>query len=183
MNRLKWFGAVVSALTVALGVTLAAAASDGCVAGTLGLRLSDGTVAHGDWIRVLLTTAPVTVPTADIPADLPFFVRKDRINDLHLNFFVNVRKRMTDPGFVAASTLTTEDGSFLFPAVPPGDYQVLVTFPAVIAGAKVAWQVPIRVDAGGQITVALNGANAALPIALESVASSEDGKDGAGIAH
>ena len=183
MNRFQWLGVFVSMLAMVLGLALAAAAADGRVAGTLGLRRSDGTVAHGDWIRVLLTTAPATVPTADIPADLPFFVRKDRINDLHLKFFVNVRKEMTDPGFVAASTLSTEDGTFLFPAVSPGDYQVVVTFPAVIAGAKVAWQVPIRVDADRRTTVALTGDNAALPIALESTGSAGGGGGQTGIAH
>lgn len=166
MIPLRWLVTILLWSMVLLVHGFVMADSTGTVTGSLGIRLGDDAVAHGDWIRVLLTTGEVAVPTGDIPSDLPAFVRKDRVNDLHLRFFVNVRKQMAKPGFVAATTLTTEDGRFRFPNVPPGRYQVLVTFPAVIAGAKVAWQVPIQVTEGTDVTVTLKRGNLALPIAV-----------------
>ena len=172
MTLLRWFVIVLLWAAVPLAGGFVSADPGATITGALGIGLEDGSMAHGDWIRVLLTTEAVAVPVEKIPSDLPFFVRKDRINDLHLRFFVNVQKRMGDPGFVAATTLTTEDGSFRFPGVPPGDYQILVTFPAVIAGAKVAWQVPVRVVGETAVTVTLNRDNMALPIAIKSLLSS-----------
>jgi hypothetical protein len=167
MGFFKRFVLILLTFTPLMAVDIAAADPGGMISGTLGIQLPDGTAAHGDWIRVLLTTGPVPVPTGHIPSGLPAIARKDRINDLHLNFFVNVRKQMADPGFVVASTLTTDDGHFRFTEVAPGDYQTLVTFPAVIAGAKVAWQVPVRVAENERVTLVLDRENLALPVHLK----------------
>ncbi|MBI9081944.1 MAG: carboxypeptidase regulatory-like domain-containing protein [Desulfobacterales bacterium] len=167
MNLLRWFVIVFLWATIPLAGGFAAADPGATISGVLGIELGDGSTAHGDWIRVLLTTEAVAVPMGDIPSDLPFFVRRDRINDLHLRFFVNVQKRMGNPGFVVATTLTTEDGSFRFTEVPPGNYHILVTFPAVIAGVKAAWQIPVRVAADPDVAVTLNSENVALPLAIK----------------
>ena len=167
MGFLKRLVFVLFTLTTPMAVGMAAADPGGTVTGTLGIQLADGTVSHGDWIRVLLTSAPAPVPIGRIPSGLPAIARRDRINDLHLKFFVNVRKQMADAGFAVASTLTTDDGRFRFTEVAAGDYHVLVTFPAMIAGAKVAWQVPVHVAENQAVTLVLDRDNLALPIHLK----------------
>ena len=63
-----------------------------------------------------------------------------------------------------ATTLTTEDGTFKFTGVPPGRYWVVVTFPSVIRGYKVAWQEPVVVAAGQTARVKLTDANLLFPL-------------------
>ena len=153
---------VISGLLAAAGPLYA---GGGTVEGQISLAQPDGTIAHGDWIRVMLVTEAFDVEPIRRRVDAQ--IREVgggrqgvRSNRLHLEFFKAVMSRISDNHrYVAASTLTTEDGSFKFADVAPGRYWVLVTFPSIINGYKVAWQAPAEVVANGKVSVMLSGEN------------------------
>ena len=138
-------------------------AQGGSIRGSLGLETKDGKVVHGDWIRVLLVTE-----RCEVKKNIKFFgmdeqKRMESIMDAHIDFFKKVREKMANPGYVAASTLTTSDGAFRFADVKAEQYYIVVTFPATINGCKVAWQVPAAVRAGKTTHIKLRNNNLALP--------------------
>lgn len=143
-------------------------AADGTVAGRISLALENGDTVHGDWIRVMLVTAAVDVErvrreVAAQAAAVPGARHGVLANRLQLEFYKAVTARLDQDGYVQATTLTTEDGTFKLPAVPPGRYWVVVTFPSVIRGHKVAWQVPATVAADRATEVPLTNANLLFP--------------------
>jgi len=154
-------------LAIGLGLVPAPVPADdgGMVTGTMGIRTEDGQVAHGDFVRVLLVTRETLglMPTDDLPES--GFERTGAINSLHSDFYIKIQQQLSDPDFVANSTLTMEDGSFLFRDVPAGAYFIVVTFPSTIDGSKVAWQVPVTVMSGEPVTtVALTEDNILFPV-------------------
>ena len=154
--------AVISGLLAAAGPLHA---GGGTVEGQISLAQPDGTIAHGDWIRVMLVTEAFDV--GPIRQQVDAQIREVgggrqgvRSNRLHLEFYKEVMARITDNArYVAASTLTTEDGSFKFADVPPSRYWVVITFPSIINGYKVAWQAPAEVVADATVAVMLSGEN------------------------
>ncbi len=140
-----------------------AIAADGMVAGTITLEMEDGHVQPGNWIRILLVTRAVEVPKMDTalqPGD-PGYI--DAVNVLHTGFYIQVQNLLSEKGYLLATTLTTDEGTFKIPAVAPGDYFVVVKFPGNIRGYKVAWQIPVKVESGETTTVNLNRSNLSLP--------------------
>ena len=140
-----------------------AIAADGMVAGTIAIEMEDGHVEPGNWIRILLVTSAVEVPTMDraMPPGDPDYV--DTVNSLHTGFYIQVQNHLAEKGYLFATTLTTDEGTFKVPAVAPGDYFVVVKFPDNIRGHKVAWQVPVKIESGETAIVNLNRSNLALP--------------------
>jgi len=154
---------ILTALSLLIFTWMPAIAADGMVAGTIALEMEDGHVEPGNWIRILLVTRAVEVPkmeTAVQPGD-PGYI--DAVNSLHSVFYIQIQNRLAEEGYLIASTLATDAGTFKISAVAPGDYFVLVKLPGNISGYKVAWQVPVRVTSGKTTTVNLNRSNLALP--------------------
>jgi hypothetical protein len=135
----------------------------GIVGGTVSLTMPDGMVRWGDWIRILLVRSQVEVPPLSGIEKMDLFRRMETIRNLHMTFFITVRKKMSDPAFVVQSTLTTPEGVFQFTDVPPGTYYLLVTFPAMVKDRKVAWQVPVTVVDDQTTRVELNDENLLMP--------------------
>jgi len=155
---------VLLALMIVLSSGSILPADDGTVTGTISLEI-DGRLEPGNWIRLLLVTDKVKMPetdTAHKPSHPAYF---DVISTLHSGFYIQVQNRLPEKGFLYASTLSTDEGTFKFPAVAPGDYFVVVTYPGMIRGYKVAWQLPVRVAAGKTSHLELNRSNLALPTA------------------
>ena len=152
-----------AALALLIFTCTAVVAADGTVTGTVTFEMEDGRVEPGNWIRILLVTRPVDIPKMDagIKPGAPGYV--EAINSLHTRFYIQIQNQLAAEGYLYASTLTTDEGSFKIPAVAPGDYIVLVKFPGNIRGYKVAWQIPIRVAPGETVSVDLNRSNLALP--------------------
>ena len=153
---------------ITMGLALAGApllAAAGVVSGTVTLDLADGRVEPGPWIRVLLVSRAVPVPQMDpvLAPDHPEYVYA--VNALHTAFYIQIQNRLSEEGYLLASTLTTDEGTFKIPAVAPGDYFVVVKYPGNIRGYKVAWQEPVRVSAGETAYLDLNRSNLALPTA------------------
>ncbi len=137
-------------------------AQEGSINGSLGLE-SKGKVVHGDWIRVLLVTEKFEVKKDTTIFGMDKHKRMESIMNAHIDFFKKVREKMENSGYVAASTLTTSDGAFKFADVKAGQYYLVVTFPAIINGCKVAWQVPAAVRTGETTKIKLRNSNLALP--------------------
>ena len=138
-------------------------AQGGIVRGSLGVETKDGKVIYGDWIRVLLVTEKFEVKKDTKTFGTDKYKRMESIMNAHIDFFKKVREKMENPGYVAASTLTTSNGDFRVADVKAGQYYIVVTFPATINGCKVAWQVPAAVRAGKTIHIKLRNNNLALP--------------------
>jgi hypothetical protein len=137
--------------------------ADGTITGTVTFEMEDGRVEPGNWIRILLVTSKVPVPETDaslVPGEPAFF---DAISYLHSDFYIQVQNRLAKKDFLYASTLSTDEGTFKIPAVAPGDYFIVVTYPGMIRGYKVAWQIPVRVLPGETTHIRLNRDNMALP--------------------
>ena len=147
-------------------------AASGGVEGRITLNLTGGRAVHGDWIRVLLVSEAVDAAAIEKDVDAQIDQvgggrQGVRTNRLHLEFYKQVMARVTGtPDYVTASTLTTEDGTFKFVGVAPGDYWVVITFPSIIEGHKVAWQVPVTVAADGGAILSLTEANLLFPLDL-----------------
>jgi len=135
----------------------------GVVNGTISLKLTDNQVVPAAWVRILLVQSPVTIPVLPGPEKMNPYQRMETIRDLHMKFFIAVRQTMSDPEFVIQSALTTPEGLFQFPGVLPGDYHLIVTFPAMVNDRKVAWQIPVTVMDDQSTQVELSDKNLLMP--------------------
>ena len=161
MKKLLWICVLMIGM-IFMPVALSFA-QGGSISGSLGLETKDGKVVHGDWIRVLLVTEKFEVKKDIKISGMDKHKRMESIMNAHIDFFKKVREKMENPGYVAASTLTTSDGAFRFADVKAEQYYIIVTFPAIINGYKVAWQVPAKVRAGKTAYIELRNKNLALP--------------------
>ena len=161
MKKLLWiYILTIGILFIPLALSFA---QGGSISGSLGLKTKDGKVVHGDWIRVLLVTEKLEVNKDTKIFGMDKHKRIEYIMNTHIDFFKKIREKMKNPGYVAASTLTTSDGTFRFADVKEGKYYIVVMFPAIINGCKVAWQVPAAVRAEKTTHIKLRNNNMALP--------------------
>jgi hypothetical protein len=128
-----------------------------CITDEAGLR------TYGESVSVFLTTRQIPVPRYPELDTLERHRRLDRINQMHLDFYKQFAAYRNNAGFLVAHTESSDTGNFAFLNVPPGDYYVVVAFPAMINGYKVAWQQPVTVTAGRPSHVVLGDYNLALP--------------------
>ena len=68
-----------------------------------------------------------------------------------------------DPDYLIDQTVTSETGNFAFLDAPAGTFYILIKFPAMIDGYKVAWQEPVTVDPQRIRFVTLKEENLVLP--------------------
>lgn len=131
--------------------------------GALWISDAAGKRAYGQYISVFLTREAIPVPQDPGLATMERHRRLDRINQMHLDYFKTFSAYRQRPGYLAAHTESSDSGNFAFLDLAPGDYYLVVTFPAMIGGYKVAWQQPITVRSGRPAFVTLNDGNLALP--------------------
>jgi hypothetical protein len=138
-------------------------AGAGTIEGIVKIIIRENQIAYGDWIRVLLLKEKATLPEYTDNSKLSKYERMDRIISAHMDFYKHVMEKVGDSDGLLASTLTRPDGTFKFADVSPGQYHVVITFPSMIKGYKVAWQVPVNLAAGETKRVILTNDNFALP--------------------
>ncbi|WP_319406204.1 carboxypeptidase-like regulatory domain-containing protein [uncultured Desulfosarcina sp.] len=131
--------------------------------GSLYLTDETGQRIYGEYVSIFLTSEKIPVPRYPGIDKLERHRRLDRINQMHLDFYKYFAQYRNKPGYLVANAESSDDGTFAFLNVPPGDYYVVVTFPAMIGGYKVAWQQPVTVAAGRIRHVTLDSHNLALP--------------------
>jgi hypothetical protein len=139
------------------------AADDAYITGRVSVRDAQGQAVYGNWVRVYLVREAIAPSTTPAPDPGNRMARREWINDIHMDFFIRFQEKMEKPEYLVDTKLTRDDGTFAFNPVPPGTYQVVVTFPTLIAGQKCAWQVPAKVAAGEHCTLKLDADNLALP--------------------
>ena len=154
---------VISICLVPFLLLSSQAHASGIISGTISLTMPDGQIRSAEWLRILLVRSHVEVPGLSGIEKMNLYQRMETIRNLHMTFFIAVRKKMSDPAFVVQSTLTTPEGVFQFPGVSPGTYYLLITFPAMIKDHKVAWQVPVTVIDDQTTRVKLNDGNLLMP--------------------
>lgn len=137
--------------------------ASGIIGGTISLTMPDGRIRPAEWIRILLVRSPVKVPALSGTEKMNPYQRMEAIRNLHMTFFLAVRKKMSEPAFVVQSALTTPEGVFQFPGVSPGTYYLVVAFPSMVKDHKVAWQVPVSVIDEQTTRVELNDGNLLMP--------------------
>jgi hypothetical protein len=137
--------------------------ASGIISGTISLTMPDGQIRSAEWLRILLVRSQVEVPDLSGVEKMNPYQRMETIRNLHMTFFIAAREKMSDPGFVVQSALTTQEGFFQFPGVSPGTYYLLVTFPAMVKDHKVAWQIPVTVIDDQTTRVELNDKNLLMP--------------------
>ncbi|HSO20533.1 MAG TPA: carboxypeptidase-like regulatory domain-containing protein [Desulfosarcina sp.] len=133
------------------------------IMGTLSIRDDNGRLVYGEYVTVFLTTQHIPVPRSSGLEAMERHRRLDRINQLHLDYYKQFARHRSQKGYLAAQAETSETGNFAFLNVPPGRYFIVVTFPAMVGGYKVAWQHPVSVTADRRPYVALNEDNLVLP--------------------
>ena len=133
------------------------------IEGVVKIILKDNSIVYGDWIRVLLVREKVTIPETKGLSKLKKLERVDKVISAHMTFYKNVRDKMSDAEYIVAATLTRPDGTFKFTEIVPGQYYVVVTFPSMIGGYKVAWQLSVKVHTGETTHIELSNENFSLP--------------------
>ena len=157
----RWFGLFICFLI--LISFQAVHAGEGTIEGVVKIFLKDNSIAYGDWIRVLLVRDKITLPETKGLSKLKKYARVDKVINAHMAFYKNVREKMSDAEYIVAITLTRPDGGFRFTEIASGQYYIVVTFPSMVAGYKVAWQLPAKVTPGETTLVELSNDNFALP--------------------
>jgi hypothetical protein len=131
--------------------------------GSVYLEMDDGIIERGEFLRIYLVTGEIDVASLGELDPEPTLAQIECINDAHMKVYHDFLERKTGPGYLVADTETSQAGEFLFTDLLPGDYLVLILFPAMINGYKVIWQVPVRVAPKGINHIVLHRKNMALP--------------------
>jgi hypothetical protein len=131
--------------------------------GHISLELDDGRVESGEFLRIYLVSRALPIGSLEDQAQAPPREKIERINDAHMKFYHQFIASKNEPGYLIKDTESTQAGAFLFTDIEAGGYTLLVTFPSMIAGYKVAWQIPVQVAAKGINHVVLDRGNLALP--------------------
>jgi hypothetical protein len=139
------------------------AQAGGWLLGDICLAEAPGKRTYGQYISVFLTQSAIAVPRDPALDTLERHRRLDRINQMHMDFFKTFSQYRSRPDYLIAHVESSDTGNFAFLDVPDGDYFVVVTFPAMIGGYKVAWQQPVTIRSGRPGYVSLNADNLALP--------------------
>jgi hypothetical protein len=133
------------------------------IVGSVCIQNDAGQNVYGERLAVFLVSLanPVTADHCD-KEDHPQR-RLDCINNCHLDFFKQFQRMQQEPGYLRGQTVTAETGSFAFLDAPVGSHYVLIKFPSMVDGYKVAWQEPVTVSPGRISVVTLNEDNLVLP--------------------
>jgi hypothetical protein len=155
--------AILAMVWIILSSAGGLAQAGGWLLGDVSLVDNTGKRTYGQYISVFLTRNAIAVPRDPALDTLERHRRLDRINQMHMDFFKTFSQYRSRPDYLIAHVESSDTGNFVFLDVPDGDYFVVVTFPAMIGGYKVAWQQPVTIQSGRPGYVSLNDDNLALP--------------------
>lgn len=131
--------------------------------GDLSITDDSGKRFYGQYISVFLTRQAIPVPHDEALPTMERHKRMECINQMHMTFFKTFSRHRFQSGYLVAHGESSDTGNFAFLDLAPGDYFVVVTFPTLIDGHKVAWQQPVTIRPGRTAYVSLNSENLVLP--------------------
>jgi hypothetical protein len=157
----KGLALLILSLTCFICITPAGAGQ--WVAGSVCIRNDIGQNIYGERLSVFLVSKenPASMDECLDETDPQRLL--DCINNSHLDFYKKFQQRQQETGYLIDQTDTSNTGNFVFFNVPVGSYFVLVQFPSMIDGYKVAWQVPVTVSPERSRFVSLTDDNLLLP--------------------
>lgn len=150
-------------------LTLAGAAGIGqafagqWIVGSVSIRNEAGQNVYGEYLAVFLVSEKSPVSAQKCSGETDHQRKVDCINNCHLDFYKHFQQKQQQAGYLIAQVVTSETGNFAFLDASGGTYYVLVKFPSMIDGYKVAWQEPVTVTPGRISVVTLNEGNLVLP--------------------
>ena len=150
-------------MTIAGFTGIDQAFADQWLVGSASIRNDAGQNVYGERLSVFLVSETNPASAEKCFGETDHQQRLDCINNSHLDFYKRFQENQQRAGYLIAQTVTSETGNFAFFDVPVGTWYVLVKFPAMIDGYKVAWQEPVTVIPGRISVVTLNGENLVLP--------------------
>lgn len=133
------------------------------ILGSISIRDNAGRNQYGERLSVFLVSEKNPVSASKCIGETNHQRKVDCINNCHLDFYKRFQQKQMQPGYLIAQTVTSATGNFAFLDAPPGTHYVLVKFPALIDGYKVAWQEPVTVTPGRIGVVTLDEENLILP--------------------
>lgn len=133
------------------------------IVGSVSIRNDVGQNVYGEYVAVFLVNSKHPASAEKCLGESHHQQRVDCINNSHLAFYKHFQVNQQQPGFLIAQTVTSETGNFAFFNVPSGTCYVLVKFPSMIDGYKVAWQESVNVTSGRISVVTLDEENLVLP--------------------
>jgi hypothetical protein len=157
----------ITILFVMLSVAFASGTGDAFagnwIVGSTSIRNDTGQNVYGERLAVFLVSRKNPVSAKNCTAESHRQRQLDCINNRHLDFYKRFQENLQQAGYLIAQTVTSETGNFAFFDVPAGTFFVLVKFPSIIDGYKVAWQEPVTVTPGRICVVTLDEENLVLP--------------------
>jgi hypothetical protein len=133
------------------------------IVGSISIRNDAGHNEYGEYLSVFLVSEKNPVSAKQCLAETNHQRKVDCINNSHLDFYKHFQQKQQHDGYLIAQTVTSATGNFAFFDIPLGSYYVLVKFPALIDGYKVAWQEPVTVVPERISVVTLDEENLILP--------------------
>jgi hypothetical protein len=150
-------------LSVAGSAGIGQAIAGNWIVGSMSIRNDAGHKEYGEYLSVFLVSQKNPVSANHCTGETNHQRKLDCINNCHLDFYKQFQQKQQQAGYLIAQTATSATGNFAFLNAPPGTYYVLVKFPALIDGYKVAWQEPVTVTPGRIGVVSLDEENLVLP--------------------
>jgi hypothetical protein len=133
------------------------------IAGSVSIRNEKDQNVYGERLAIFLVNEETTATATKCSGETHPQRKLDCINNSHLDFYKQFQQHLQKPGYLIDQAETSATGNFVFFNIPPGSYFVLVKFPSMIDGYKVAWQVPVSVSPDRTRFVTLNDENLLLP--------------------
>lgn len=133
------------------------------IIGSVSIRDNNGQNVYGERLSVFLVSSENPVTAGKCLGETHPQRRLDCINNCHLDFYKRFQQSQQLPGYLIEQAVTSKTGNFIFFNAPPGIHYVLVKFPSMINGYKVAWQEPVTVTPGHSRFITLNDDNLLLP--------------------
>lgn len=133
------------------------------IVGSVSIRNHADQNVYGEYLAVFLVSQKNPASAKKCLGESDPQRRLDCINNSHLDFYKRFQAKQHDTGYLIAQTVTSETGNFAFFDVPVGKYYVLVKFPSMIDGYKVAWQAPVTMTPNRTAVVNLDEDNLVLP--------------------
>lgn len=133
------------------------------IVGSISIRDDAGHNQYGEYLSVFLVSEKNPISANKCSEETNHQRKLDCINNCHLDFYKQFQQKQQHAGYLIAQTVTSATGNFAFLDVPLGNHYVLVKFPALIDGYKVAWQEPVTVTPGRIRVVTLDDINLVLP--------------------